>query len=514
MEFKCPGCGAEFEANTPELDQSVECPECGHRFTYPEAQTQIDHLGPLVPSSVRPGQELNGFLIQETVGFGGMGQVFKAVQLSLDRVVVLKTLPPAFAEDPVLVRRFHEESSALSALNHPNIVTIYERGNVGKVYFFAMEFVDGQTLKEMDWDHRDVRKFVHVAKGVAAALSYAHERGVIHRDIKPANVMLSERGEVKVTDFGLAALMRSDDQEDEREPEAALMGTPAYMSPEQKENPAAVDGRSDIFSAGMMFYELLTGQRSTLPPEQPPSEVCPEADPRLDDVVVRCLREDPDQRYASAGALLEDLEEFSQTLDRAPPCPNCGKLNPVRSRTCTYCGYDLDEMFDLCPECKQQNRKDVRRCLSCGADLERGRTLVRKNIGMMLQQADRLRLDENFDEALDVLAEIREIEGRHFEGERQRAAALAKTVRDQRRETARRHYQEAKRILREGRFKEAIELFKEVPEDIRDTGPDIERTRRFQQRLAAERRSEAITNLMLLAVGLILVLVVLLFAFL
>jgi len=510
MKFCCPNCQTRFEADAPEKGELLQCPECGSRFEDPD-QTVLDEQGPLAAEGLLPGKRLGGFVIEDRIGFGGMGEVYKATQLSLDRIVALKVLPPAFAERPLFVRRFYEESTALSALNHPNIVTIYERGNVGRFYYFAMEFVDGMPLHLITWNPADVQQFLNVAKGTAAALSYAQERGVVHRDIKPANIMLSRRNETKITDFGLASLMADDKGREEGSSHRPVaMGTPAYMSPEQKKDPGAVDSRTDIFSTGMVFYELLTGRRPDVPLETPPSQVHQMPDPRLDHIVVRCLQQDPEDRYQSAGELLHDLEEFERELLGAPPCPECGRLNPVRSEVCIYCGADLEELFDICPECKRKNRREVRYCLYCGVDLEKGRTIMSRKVGMMLDQADRLRLDGNHNEALEMLEEVQGIQGRVVEHERQRAKSLHETILMERRETAEKAYQEAARLLKLQQFREAIELFKRVPQDIRDTSGEIKRAKRLQARLAAERRSQATTNLILIAVGLLILLVLLL----
>jgi hypothetical protein len=285
------------------------------------------------------------------------------------------------------------------------------------------------------------------------------------------------------------------------------MGTPAYMSPEQKKNSLTVDGRSDIYSAGVVFYEVLTGTKPVRPVDRMPSEVSSAVDPRLDTIVTRCLAEDPGERYQSADQLLEDLEAFEAEWRAAPGCPACGKVNPVRFETCRYCGESLEKLFDICPECKAKIRHDVRRCLQCGADLERGRTLVTRKVTLMLDQADRLRLDGDYVEALQILEDVRAIEGRAFSAERERARVLRDKTIAERLKAAKTAYAEARRMLREKRFKEAIALLRDVPPDIKDTTKEIETCRKLQAQLAAQMRSQSTFNLILLALGLILVIV-------
>jgi serine/threonine protein kinase len=509
MRFTCPGCDREFEAPRPKLDEPVTCPSCGREFADEEA-TMADDLGPLAAGGVTAGKELGGFRIEEKIGTGAMGEVYKAIQLSLDRTVALKVLPTVFAERPAFVRRFYEESMALSALNHPNVVTIIERGNVGKIYFFVMEYVDGQSLAQLMTKPFTVEEFIKIAKGTAAALSYAHKQGVVHRDIKPSNIMLTSDFDVKIADFGLAGLMaqerRAADSKGER---PRRMGTPAYMSPEQKANPLEVDGRADIFAAGVVFHELVAGKRPEMPLSQMPSELSKTADPRLDRTIAKCLQVSPDDRYQNAADLLADIEAFEAELQRAPRCPTCGKLSPVRSMRCVYCDENLERFFDVCPECKHKNRREVRHCLRCSVDLEKGRTLVADKVSMMLDHADRLRLNASFDEALRVLDEVQTVEGRAFEAHRRRAEALREKTVNERRTAALRAYDEGKRMVREHRFREAIELLKGVPPDIKDTTNTIKGALQLQARIAAERKSETTMNVVIVAIFMVLVMIVL-----
>jgi hypothetical protein len=511
MEVDCPRCGEHFEAAVPSQDDFLVCPQCGHRFPDPEA-TVVDELGPLAPGGVTPGKELGGFRIEEKIGTGAMGVVYKAIQLSLGRTVALKVLPVAYAERPAFVKRFYEESMALSALNHPNIVTIIERGNVGKIYYFVMEYIDGPSLQELMKKPFPLEQLPAIARETAAALSYAHRQGVVHRDIKPSNIMLNSEAQVKVADFGLAGLMTQQVSEPGGQSGPRKMGTPAYMSPEQKKSPMNVDGRTDIFSMGVVLHELTTSLRPEVPLRSMPSDQNMTADPRLDPIIAKCLEPDPGDRYQTAAELLQDIQRYESELRRAPRCPNCGKLSAVRFQRCAYCDTDLEQYFDVCPECRSRNRREVRHCLNCGVDLERGRTLVSNKVAMMLDRADRLRLNGDFEEAVQILDEVQAVEGKAFEQERERARALRRRVLAERLEAARRDFQQAKRLVREHRFQEAIRLFQRVPSDIKDTTEAIQATKEIQARLAAERRSESTTNIVLAVIAIVLILIIVLLA--
>jgi len=437
-----------------------------------------------------------------------MGEVYRATQISLGRTVALKILPPAFADRPALVKRFHDESMVLSTLNHPNIVAIIERGCVGKTYFLVMEYVDGASLAVLMPRVFTVEEFIKIAKGTAAGLCYAHRQGVVHRDIKPANIMVTRELEVKVADFGLAGLMA---QEWKRASSAkdhpCFMGTPAYMSPEQKANSLTVDGRTDVFAAGVVFYELLTSRHPEIPLRQKPSEVSETADPRLDRIIAKCLKVSPDDRYQSVEHLHRDLEAFESELRRAPRCPTCGMLSPVRQQRCACCGEDLSRFFDMCPECKHMNRYEVGRCLRCGVNLEKGRTFASNKVSMMLDRADRLRLDAHFDEALRILEEVRTVQGGALEPHRQRGEALRQKTVAERREVAKRAFEEARKLVRARRFAEAVRLFKSIPPDIKDTTKAVQVTLQIQARTVAELKSRSTTNLIIIIIGLLLVMI-------
>ena len=263
------------------------------------------------------GRTLAHYRIDAKLGEGGMGVVYKAHDTHLDRPVSIKILPPERVADPDRRRRFQQEAKAASALNHSNIVHIYDIASADGIEFIAMEFVDGQTLAELIGAKRlKTRDTVRYAAQIADALAAAHARGIVHRDIKPSNIMVNERGQVKVLDFGIAKLL--DQAEDDpanatrttplRTEEGTIVGSVAYMSPEQAEG-RAVDARSDIFSFGSMLFEMVTGRRafegetkiaimSAILHKDPPSvlELSPSAPTALDKIIVRCLRKDPARR--------------------------------------------------------------------------------------------------------------------------------------------------------------------------------------------------------------------------
>ena len=267
---------------------------------------------------------LTHYRLESEIGRGGMGVVYRAVDTRLNRPVAIKLLAPGAAADAERIRRFVQEARSASALNHPSIITIYEVDEQDGTTFIAMELVEGTPLDRLlAGGPLPVARAIDVAVQIASALEAAHARGIVHRDIKPANVIVSDDGRVKVLDFGLAKLF-------ERAPAAEtvsvlatrqgqVMGTPAYMSPEQAEA-RPVDARSDIFSLGAVLYEMLAGRRafagdsdigiiSSILRDRPPllRSVRPDTPAGVQAIVDRALAKDPAARYAGAGAMREDL---------------------------------------------------------------------------------------------------------------------------------------------------------------------------------------------------------------
>ncbi len=251
--------------------------------------------------------------ITRLVGRGGMGAIYHARQRALGRDVALKIISRNVASDPAFEERFRREAQTLARLSHPHIVTVYDFGTTddGLVYLL-MEFVDGVNLREaMDADSIRPREAIQIISEMCAALQFAHDRGVVHRDIKPENVLINEDGVVKVADFGLAKLLGDSPTNLTLTQTRQVMGTLRYMSPEQMDNPTAVDHRADIYSLGVVFYELLTGQ---IPHGrfESPSHVKPDVNPLLDDIVMRTLDRKPPNRFQRASDIASQLSHLQE----------------------------------------------------------------------------------------------------------------------------------------------------------------------------------------------------------
>lgn len=246
----------------------------------------------------------------ELLGRGGMGAVYKARQVGLDRLVAVKILPQTVSDHPSFAERFTREARALARLNHPHIVSVYDFGEREGLFYFLMEYVDGLNLRQML--HRGEltpSAALAIVPQICEALQYAHDEGVVHRDIKPENILIDKRGRVKIADFGLAKMLG---------PTAdvtltgthQVMGTFHYMAPEQVEKPQSVDHRADIYALGVVFYELLTRElplgRFPLPSQKV------QVDVRLDEIVLRSLEKEPDRRYQHASEVKTEVEAVAK----------------------------------------------------------------------------------------------------------------------------------------------------------------------------------------------------------
>ena len=277
-------------------------------------------------SAITPGAKLGHFEILGSLGRGGMGEVYRARDSRLKREVAIKVLPVSFVRDPDRIARFEREARAASALNHPNIVSVYDIGQENSTYWIVSELVDGETLRPtIDHGPLRARKAIEIAVQIAEGLAAAHAAGIVHRDLKPSNIMFTRAGRVKILDFGLAKQqhLATDSSTRELTTEGMVLGTAGYMSPEQVRG-EDVDHRSDIFSFGVILHEMLAGKQAFSgsssievmnailkddPPELPPS-----APPALVRIAGRCLEKAPDRRFQSAADLAFALQAVSPSL--------------------------------------------------------------------------------------------------------------------------------------------------------------------------------------------------------
>jgi serine/threonine protein kinase len=281
----------------------------------------------LSPSEL--AKRLPQFEILKVLGQGGMGAVYAARQTSLNRLVALKIIKPGGDTRPDFAERFTREAQTLARLNHPSIVTVHDFGRVDTLYYLVMEYVDGVNLRQvLQAGELKPEEALGIVPQICEALAYAHEEGVVHRDIKPENILVDSKGRIKVADFGLARLLRPASSDPTLTQSHQVMGTPRYMAPEQVEHPLSVDHRADIYSLGVVFYEMLTGE---LPMGRfaPPSTKV-QLDVRLDDVVLRSLEKEPSLRYQQASDIKTDVEQIlGAGFDRQrPPIrtgPSAGK---------------------------------------------------------------------------------------------------------------------------------------------------------------------------------------------
>ena len=312
----CPKCGTALASDSPE----GLCPSCLLAGVMAPTEPAADDTMPTLEAvaAAFPNLELDSL-----IGRGGMGAVYKARQPHLERWVALKVLSSDLSSDKSFADRFTREARVLAKLNHPNIVTLHDFGQAGDYFFLLMEYVDGVNLRQaMGTGKFTPEQALTVVPKICEALQYAHSEGILHRDIKPDNILLDSRGHLKIADFGIAKVVGT-----EADPfstgnsetvsvlthASTSLGTPQYMAPEQVTDPNKVDHRADIYSLGVVFYEMLTGELPSgkfAPPSQNSS-----VDPRIDAIVLRALEIEREQRQQSADEVRTQVE----TLASAPP---------------------------------------------------------------------------------------------------------------------------------------------------------------------------------------------------
>jgi len=358
---------ARVRDSNPDLVAELESLIAAHErpdgfIDSPVYETAAESIAKAQPALVA-GQVVGHYQIIAPLGKGGMGEVYLASDTKLDRKVALKLLPVEFTNHKDLLRRFIQEAKAASSLNHPNIITIHEIGEIDSVHFIATEFIDGQTLKQrMKRARLKFADVLDVSIQVASTLEAAHAAGLVHRDIKPENIMQRPDGYVKVLDFGLAKLTEKSSQSKALDSEVGTMvrghtkpgtvlGTVDYMSPEQARG-QVLDQRTDVFSLGIVLYEMAAGRMpfaaatsvdalvSILEKEPPPlDEYAPEIPAEFQRIISKALRKDREERYQTIKDLLIDLKtlkeelSFTQKLERSKPPRSSAGLSTRRAAT-------------------------------------------------------------------------------------------------------------------------------------------------------------------------------------
>ena len=261
---------------------------------------------------------IGDYVVTGKIGAGGVAEIYRARQESLDRDVAIKVLNSRLSSDSDIVRRFERESIVIARLNHPNIVHVIDRGCAGGRYYFVMEYVDGTSLREViDADRIPLETKLEMIVVVCKALDYAHKNGIIHRDIKPTNILIDRQGNAMVADFGIAQILGAPDME--MTSCDVIMGTLSYMSPEQKVSSTNVDQTTDIYAIGVILYEILVGKKP-LGHFKLPSELVPNLHKGFDTMILKCLAQEPMDRYQQAVELKDailDIIKHNESRDRS-----------------------------------------------------------------------------------------------------------------------------------------------------------------------------------------------------
>lgn len=325
----CRRCGAELRPDTAD----GLCPGCLLKLAMETGPGSAAEAAPSEPGGdARPdlaqlAQHFPQLEILDLLGQGGMGVVYKARHTKLDRIVALKILPTRVGLDPAFAERFIREARALARLDHPGIVAVYDFGQSERLYYLIMQFVDGADLRQvMRAGKLAPAEAMRVVPQICEALQYAHEQGIVHRDIKPENILLDRKGQVKIADFGLAKLLVRAPAEVALTNSGQVMGTPHYMAPEQMERPLAVDHRADIYSLGVVFYEMLTGELPLGRFAAPSAKV--QVDIRLDQIVLRSLEKEPERRYQHVSEVKTEVEAIA-SIHKGPPGVGTSTVAPA-----------------------------------------------------------------------------------------------------------------------------------------------------------------------------------------
>ena len=457
-EITCPSCGKATPQPEDLFARTTTCTSCGRTIALEELVTMAPAASaPTASGESLAGHRLGSCRLVRLIGRGGMGEVYEAVQESLNRRVAVKVLPPHLAANESFVQRFNRESGALAKLSHPNIVAIHDCGREGEHYFFVLDFVTGPDGQAAPTLHQrlhsglplPVVETARLIQEIAEALDYAHRKGVIHRDVKPSNVLIAEDDHARLVDFGIAHLADGAAGEALRLTMTGdVLGTAGYLAPEQRQGHGAVDARADVYSCGAVLYEMLTGRI----PEglfELPSELVSDLDPRWNAIIEKALQRNPDRRFQTMGDFLKTLHALSTAAPLAPTtpaptpaapaptpastitpqpatvreshprteaaftpivgkCVQCQTINPGDNRFCTECGASL---YEPCLGCQVENRVGTKYCGQCGADMGKLKRVARyrREIAGQLQQAGQrpgVAALPALDEARETLAKL------------------------------------------------------------------------------------------------------------
>ena len=404
MKIVCGKCNAEVEM--PRESERIECPTCGAIFRMPS----------LADGGLPHPDTFPNYRIKAIIGHGGMGTVYRAIQLSMDREVAIKVLLRKYAHIQRFVDRFEREAAALASLNHTNIVTIIDRGRVEDMYYLVMEFVRGRTLRYyIKNELLTVERSLEIAVQVCDALDAAHAEGIVHRDIKPGNILVQDDGPIRVADFGIVHMVEvQDNTEQER---LSRLGTAKYMAPEQRGTGEVIDPRADIYALGVTLHEMLTGKLPTREPASAHNALVP---PALDSIVEQALAERKEDRFQSAMEMRQALGVLltSMQLDRTPAtlaiegpllptvaCTACGKERPAGEDVCPHCGVAHSEPC-FRSGCAGVNPVGAERCAVCGGHLELLKRQRRAELEALLTRAEEQAASGGLAAALATYAEV------------------------------------------------------------------------------------------------------------
>ncbi len=322
----CPTCGTPLPPDAP----AGLCPVCLAKQA--RASPRPDEAAIVERLRATLAAHASDLELGPVIGRGGMGFVFRGRQRRLEREVAVKVLDPELSKNPAFSERFAREARALARLSHPHIVTVFDYGQAGDLYYLVLEYVDGVNLRQaLQAGTIAPPQALAIVPQICDALEFAHGLGVVHRDVKPENILLDRQGRVKIADFGLAKLCGVEVPLGSLTSTGQVLGTLRYMAPEQMERPLEVDHRADIYSLGVVFYEMLTGE---IPMGRfaPPSKKV-HVDVALDEVVLRTLEREPERRYQHAVEVKTDVEAIGagkgvqKSLEQRPPAPGAPRLS-------------------------------------------------------------------------------------------------------------------------------------------------------------------------------------------